>query len=199
MNILSASKKFPSTRPFVPALVTMLVLLSACVAGTNMIAKDTKPALATKPDKAVLVIIRTTSFGWGAPVSNYLDGKLIGQTHGKSYFMTAVVPGTHYLIADAGNKDTVHIKFEAGRIYFLNQAIHPGYHNVTTHYAPMTLEDAKKEIAEATYYVYDTQKPGKDLSEKDLKEAKDDFQKESKEDPTRHKEVSGYRGYKLGK
>lgn len=199
MNILSASKKFLSKRPFVPAWVTMLFLLSACVAGTNMIAKDTKPALATKPDKAVLVIIRTTSFGWGAVVSNYLDGKLIGQTQGKSYFMTPVVPGSHYLIADAGNKDTARLKFEAGRIYFMGQAIHPGYHNVTTHYAPMTLEEAKREIMEATYYVYDTQKPGKDLSEKDLKEAKDDFEKENREDPTRHKDVSGYRGYKLGK
>lgn len=198
MNMLSASKKFPLKRHFGPVLASLLFLLGACVAGTNMIAKD-KPALATKPDKAVLVIIRTTSFGWGAVVSNYLDGKLIGQTQGKSYFMTAVVPGAHYLIADAGNKDTAHIRFEAGRIYFLGQAIHPGYHNVTTHYTPMTLEEAKREISEAAYYVYDTQKPGKDLSAKDLKEAKDDFEKENREDPARHKEVSGYKGYKLGR
>jgi hypothetical protein len=199
MNMLSAAKRFLSKRSFVPSFVAMLFLLGACVAGTHMIAKDTKPALATKPDKAVLVIIRTTSFGWGSVVTNYLDGKLIGQTEGKSYFMTAVAPGTHYLIADAGNKDTARMRFEAGRIYFLNQAVHPGYHNVTTHYAPMTLEEAKREITEATYYVYDTQKPGKDLSEKDLKEAKADFEKANKEDPAHHKDVSGYKGYKLGK
>ncbi len=174
------------------------VFFNGCVHRTQMIAKETKPALATKADKAVLLIIRTTSFGWGGVVDNYLDGKMIGQTQGKMYFLTDVTPGLHYVISHADNTDTARIKFEAGRIYFLQQGIYPGW-NITTRFSPMTLEEAQKEIKEAIFVVYDTANPGKDMSEKDFKKAKDDFEKENKEDPTRHKKVIEYKGYKIGK
>ena len=180
------------------ASLTLSLFLGACVIGTNMIAKDTKPPLTTKSKMAVLVIIRPTSSVVGYVINNYLDGKLIGQTQHKSYFITDVKPGKHYVIAQADNKDTARINFERGRIYFLQQGIHPGWH-ATTRYSPMTLEDARREIQEAVYYVYDSGKPGKDMSEKDYKEEVANFEKENKADPARYKVILNYKGYKSAK
>ncbi len=175
-------------------LLTLFLIPGGCITGTNMIAKDTKPPLVTKSNMAALVIIQSASFGGGYIINNYLDGKRIGQTQYKSYFITDVKPGKHYLTSEADNKDTARINFEPGRIYFLQQGIYPGW-NATTRFSPMTLEEAKLEIQEAVYYVYDSGKPGKDMSEKDREEEVAAFEKENKEDPERYRDILNYKGY----
>ncbi len=180
------------------ALLTLFLILDACITGTNMIAKDIKPPLITKSNMAALVIIQPDSFGGGYVVNNYLDGKQIGQTQYKSYFVTDVMPGKHYLTSEADNKDTVRINFEPGRIYFLQQGIYPGW-NANTRFSPMTPEEAKREIQEDVYYVYDSGKPGKDMSEKDHKKEVAAFEKENKEDPERYRDILNYKGYKIVK
>lgn len=179
MNTYSPSSCLVSKRFALCALWILPLFLSGCIAGTHMIAKEGKPSISAKSDKAVLVIIRTTSFGWGNVVDNYLDGKMIGQTQGKMFFITEVAPGVHYVISHADNTDTVRLKFEAGKIFLVQQGIYPGW-NIVTRFSPMTVDEFAKEVQEATYVVYDTQHPGKDMSDKDLKEAKDDFEKEVK-------------------
>ena len=176
-------------------ICTVLLLsfaLSAC-ATKRMIAQEVKPAITAKADKAVLVIVRSTSFGWGNIVDNYLDGKMIGQTYGKVFFITDVKPGVHYVISHADNTDTARLNFETGKIYILQQGIYPGY-NITSSFSPMTADQFKKEVQEADYVVYDAQRPGSDMSPKDLKEAKDSFDKELKEG--KHKEIVQYKGYR---
>jgi len=180
------------------AIPALLLVLSACAPGRHMIAIDTRPSLTTKSDTAMLVIVRTTIAYGGYGINNYLDGKLIGQTQGKCYFMTEVRPGTHYLMSRADNIDTARLTFEAGRIYFLQQGIYPGW-NAAARFSPMTPDEAKMEIQEASYLVYDAQMPGSDLSVKDYDKAKDAFEKENREDPTLHKDILDYRGYKPGK
>jgi hypothetical protein len=166
--------------------------LWSCAAGTHMIAKEGKPSISAKSDKAVLVIMRTTSFGWGYVVDNFLDGKMIGQTQGKMFFITDVKPGVHYVISHADNTDTARLNLEAGKIYLLQQGIYPGW-NAVTRFSPMTTEEFAKEVQEAAYVVYDTQKPGKDMSDKDFKEAKDDFEKEVKNgEHTDTLQIKGY-------
>ena len=93
----------------------------------------------------MLVIIRTTSFGWGSVVDNYLDGKMIGQTQGKMFFITEVKPGVHYVISHADNTDTARLNVEAGKIYLLQQGIYPGW-NIVTRFSPMTTEEFAKEV-----------------------------------------------------
>jgi lipoate-protein ligase A len=117
---------------------------------------------------------------------------MIGQTQGKMFFVTEVKPGVHYVISHADNTDTVRLNFEAGKIYLLQQGIYPGW-NATTRYSPMTTEEFAKEVQEAIYAVYDTQKPRKDMSDKDFKEAKDDFEKEAKQGE--HKDTLQIKGY----
>jgi hypothetical protein len=162
-----------------------------------MITMDTKPSLAAKSDKAVLVIVRTTSWGGGLVIDNYLDGKMIGQTRGKSFFIADVKPGEHFVMARAENVAAARINFEAGRIYFLDQSIYPGFWMARTGFSPMTAEEGKKQISESgcDYRVYDTNNPGPDMEAKDYNETKADFEKEVKEDPKRHKNILEYKGF----
>lgn len=192
MNRYSVLKRSVLQWVVLGVFMVLPVVLGGCAAGTHMIVKEVKPAIAAKSDKATLVIIRTTSFGWGNIVDNYLDGKMIGQTQGKMFFVTEVTPGTHYVISHADNTDTARLKFESGKIYLLQQGIYPGY-NIVTRFSPMTTDEFAKEVQEATYVVYDTQNPGDDMSADDFKEAKDDFEKEVKNGE--HKDTLQIKGY----
>jgi hypothetical protein len=65
-----------------------------------------------------------------------------------------------------------------------------------TGFSVMSAEEALKQIAESStdYYVYNSQKPGEDMSADDFKGVKEDFEKEVKEDPGRHKDTLEYKG-----
>ncbi len=180
------------------ALTVMPVfLMSACGGIKHMIDQPTKPRIAPKADKATLVIVRTTSYGWGNVMDTYLDGKMIGQTLGKSYFITEVKPGSHYVMGKAENIAVARINFEAGRVYFLNQGVFMGVFKARTGFSPLTAQDGLQQTNEegCDYRIYDTAHPGEDMDKKDYEEAKADFEKEVKEDPARHKDTLSYKGY----
>lgn len=198
MESIASGSRSVRTYVMVGILSLLSVFLFSCAAGTKyMIEQNTKPPIAPKADKAVLVIVRTTSLGWAITIDNYIDGKMIGQTRGKSYFMAEVTPGSHFVMAKAENVAAARINFEAGRVYFLDQSIYPGFWTMRTGYSTMTKEDALKQVNESgcDYRVYDTKNPGPDMDAKDYNETKADFEKEVKEDPKRHKDILEYKGY----
>src|SRR5438132_1187424 len=179
------------------AAAVLLALSTACVGGAQyMIGKDQKPSIASKSDMAVLAIVRTTSFGFAVVIDNYFDGKMIGQTRGKSSFLTLVPAGRHYVMGKAENISTARLDFEPGKVYFLNQFITPGFWKARTGFAPMTGDEGMKEFTESgnDYREYDFAHPGPDLEAADFKEARDDFEKETKEDPGRHRDILEYKG-----
>lgn len=194
MTFLSVSKRLFMKAAAGCLLAALTLILSAC-GGLHMIKKDIKPPFAVKPGKAVLVIMRTASFYGDTDIKNYLDGKYIGGNKDNCYFMTDVKPGAHYVTADGGNKDTVRMNFEAGRIYFLRQGVVPGVFRSFTQYSPMTLQDALHEAQVIDYVVYDTQHPGNDLSREDYEKEKKDYQEETKKDPTHRRDVAQYKGF----
>jgi hypothetical protein len=175
-------------------LAVLTIILSSC-GGIHMIKEDIKSPLAVKHGKAVLVIMRTASFYGDTSIKNYLDGKYIGGNKDNCYFMTDVKPGVHYVTADGGNKDTVRMNFEAGRIYFLRQGVVPGVFRSFTQYFPMTLQDALHEAQAIDYIVYDAQHPGNDLSQKDYEAEKKDYEESVKKDPSHRKDVAQYKGF----
>lgn len=194
MAFLSVSKRLFLQRAVGYLLAALTLILGAC-GGIHMIKKDIKPPLAAKPGKAVLVIMRTGSFYGDTDIKNYLDGRYIGGNKDNSYFMTDVKPGAHYVTADGGNKDTVRMHFEAGRIYFLRQGVVPGVFRSFTRYFPMTLQDALHEAQVIDYTVYDTRHPGTDLSQKDYEKEKKDYEDEIKKDPSHRRDVAQYKGF----
>jgi hypothetical protein len=192
MDIYSAAKMICMKRFLLGALFVLPLVLGGCIAKTHMIAHESKPVIKPKSDKAILVIIRTTAFGGGNVVDNYLDGKMIGQTQGKVFFITEVKPGVHYVMSHADNTDTARLNFTAGKIYLLEQGIYPGW-NITTRYSPMTPWEFAEQVQEANYVVYDTKNPGKDMLDKDFKEAKENFEKEVKQ--SEHIDTLQIKGY----
>ena len=170
------------------------VLLISCGGPKHMITMDTKPTIAPKAGNAVLVIARTTSMAFGVTIENYLDKKLIGQTKGKSYFITDIAPGQHYVMGHAENWSTAKINFEAGKIYFLNQDIRMGVWMARTGFTALAANEAAQQLNESgiEYRVYDTKNPGEDMSDKDFTDAKADYDKEVKEGE--HKDIENYKG-----
>jgi hypothetical protein len=197
MNIFISAKKLAEMTFLLLVLLTLPFFLIAC-GPKHMITQDVRPPLVAKSDKALLVIVRTMGFyAKRAVFDNYLDKIMIGQTQGKSYFITDVAPGEHYVMGHAENWSSARINFEAGRIYILHQLIFPGAWTIRTGFSPMTAEVGLEQIYESgcDYFVYDTNNPGEDMSEDNYQKAKEDFENEVKEDPGRHKNTLEYRGY----
>jgi hypothetical protein len=158
-------------------LVALSLMLAACSSGpSHMIKKDTCPTAASikpAPGKSALVISRTTSFGGGIEFETYLDRKMIGVTRWKSYFAKDdIEPGSKHVIVRAENTEAVQVDFEADKIYFLQHNVAMGIWK-----ARVALEavNAKRldsgDLSGCSYYVYDTSKPGEDLTEQDFKDS----------------------------
>lgn len=193
---ISAAK--PVLRKFSFLLLMPVFLIACAPAMDHMLVQKTKPSLSTKADKAVLVVVRPSSLLGQINVFDiYIDGKMIGQTKHNSYFITDVQPGVHYVMGKAQNVAAARFNFEANRIYFLHQKVYFGQFYPRTGFTVMTYEEAMKQINEegCDYFIYNEQHPGEDLPVKDYQETKDDFEKEVKEDPGRHKDTLEYKGY----
>jgi len=189
------SEKASAAKKFMRVIVILLpVFLIACGGPKHMITMDAKPTIAPKAGNAVLVIARTTSMAFGVTIENFLDKKLIGQTKGKSYFITDVAPGQHYVMGHAENWSAAKVNFEAGKIYFLNQDIRMGVWMARTGFTPLSANDAAQQLNEGgmEYRVYDSKNPGEDMPDKDFSDAKADYDKEVKEGE--HKDIESYKG-----
>jgi len=176
-------------------LLAFLALPLVACGQSHMIMKDQKPAISAGSG-ATLVIIRTTSFGYGVTIENFLDGKFFGETRGRCYFLSDVPLGEHNVLGRAENVALARLNFEPGHIYFLSQGIYPGIWKARTGFSPLSAADAKKEMADGNcdYRVYDTVHPGEDMKADDYKEALEDFDKELKSEPERHKDTLNYKG-----
>ena len=175
-------------------LIVCLALITGC-ATTQMLKGEQPPALAAKPDKALLVIVRDSFFGGAIVFWNYLDGKFIGETMGKTYFVTDVPPGEHYVVAATENTGIAHLNFEAGKSYFLQQGIAMGMWRArTSGFYPMTAAEAQKSIQNCTYLQLDAGKPFPDMEPDAYKKAIEEYEADVKTHPEGYKELLGYRG-----
>lgn len=172
-----------------------VALLSNC-ATTSMRAPDQKPVITSKPDKATLVIFRDTKFGGATVFWTYLDGKLIGETKGNTFFITEVEPGPYYLFVVTENTVGGHINFEAGRTYSLHQGVTMGmWRTRSTGFYPMTQEEAAAAMARCKYQEYDPSMGGEDMDPQEYEQAVRDYEIEVKENPEGFRELLEYKGY----
>jgi len=158
---------------------------------------DETPAIAPVEGKALLVMMRIISYGFAMVTDNYIDGVWMGQTKKKSYYLTEVEPGTHFVQCayDQDNIATEKVTFEAGKIYFFSQAIFPtGPFSTGLAIATKTDAEAREQLPECQYLVIEDER-GEDLDKEDYQEAIEEFEEECKEDPERHKNTAEYQGY----
>ncbi|OGP67613.1 MAG: hypothetical protein A2031_09610 [Deltaproteobacteria bacterium RBG_19FT_COMBO_43_11] len=172
-----------------------IVLLSGCAA-TSMVAPDRKPDLTPRADSATLVIIRDTSFGFAIVFWNYLDGKLIGETKGKTYFVTNVKPGPHYVVVATENAAVAHINFQAGKSYYLREGVIMGVWRARTNgFSPLNKQEAIEAMNNCTYMEYNAKSGGEDMDPKLYQQAIANYHEEIKKNPDGFKSMLEYKGY----
>ena len=175
-------------------LFIVLALLTGC-ATTHMVKPDHPPELAATPDSALLVIVRDAWIGNAIVFWNYLDGQFIGETMGRTYFITQVPPGKHYVVSATENTGIAHLDFQAGKRYFLRQGIAMGVWRArTSGFFPMTAEEAQKAIQQCTYLKRDESQSFPDMEPALYQKAIDEYHTGVKENPEGYKALLEYTG-----
>ena len=175
-------------------IISLIFLLASC-ATTHMAKPEKAPDLSFSPDKATLVIIRESWVGGAIVFWNYLDGKLIGETMGRNYFVTPVTPGSHYVVVATENTCVAHFDFKPGKTYFLGEGVTMGVWRArTSGFYPMTQEDATKAIKNCSYLEYDPKTGQEDMDPKLYQQAIDEYLKDVKENPDAFKDILKYDG-----
>jgi hypothetical protein len=175
-------------------LMVCISLLAGC-ATTQMLKPEQPPALAATSDSALLVIVRDAWMGNAIVFWNYLDGKFIGETMGKTYFVTQVPPGEHYLVGSTENTAVAHFDFQAGKKYFLRQGVTMGLWRArTSGFYPLTAQEAQEAVQSLTYLQLDATKPFPDMDPALYKTAIDEYQAGVKENPDGYKALLEYTG-----
>ena len=113
--------------------------------------RQTHQEVKTDSEKAVLIIYRSTSYGFSSKVNIFLDNQFIGQTKGKCYFTTKTEPGTHYLAMISENKTCAQLTLETGKIYYILQTIYPGKSSIQSSFSESDSDNFSKEIAGLEY------------------------------------------------
>lgn len=93
--------------------------------------KRVKSATVTKEEtfgqidasKALVYVIRPTSWGFGVDTWTFSDDKFIGMNRGKSYFYTYLDPGRHLIWTKSENISPLEISFEPGKAYYFEEHI----------------------------------------------------------------------------
>lgn len=176
------------------AILICALILGGC-ATSHMIKSEEMPTVAPKPDSATLVIIRDTYFGGAIVFWNYLDKKFIGETMGKSYFVTEVPPGPHYVISSTENTGVAYFNFKPQKVYYLGQSVAMGLWRARTGgFYAMTEKDATEAMKNCTYYRYNSNTNAPDLDPEVFKNAVAEYEAGIKDHPDAYKSLLEYDG-----
>jgi hypothetical protein len=151
-----------------------------------------RPNLKPSNDKATLVLFGDSYF-W-----NYIDGKFIGLTNRKSYLITQVNPGKHYLVVATENIKAALIDFEPGRIYYLREGTTMGlFQGRASGFYPMTPQEAKDAMDRRTdnWGGLDMETNVGDMDHQRYQQAIADYNQEIKDNPQGFKDILDYNGY----
>jgi len=110
-------------------LILMFVFTSGCANYGTPVSQDPvmdmddgETSFNVIPDKSIIYIYRIgTNSDEEMPVN--LDGKLVGMTRSKTYFMLTVEPGEHEIFSEEGNFSSLTINTQAGKNYFILQEV----------------------------------------------------------------------------
>jgi hypothetical protein len=129
-------------RTFILSLVGVAALLAGCatVPMAPSSADATAKTFQTTPGKANVYIFRDETFGAAIHLPLAVDGKPIGSTAAKTYFLETVDPGSH-TISSGDSKVT--IDTQAGHNYFIWQEVKMGV--VVAHAKLHVVDEAKGE------------------------------------------------------
>lgn len=174
----------------------VVFLIVGCITTNYMIGREGAPKFSAKRDQATLVIVRDNWYG-GTIFTHYVDAKLIGNTFARSFFVTQVSPGTHYIITSAENTSVVQMELKAGRIYALRQGVTRGFRQArSTGFSPLTQKELNEAIQTCRYYEMDPKASPPDMDAASYKGTVDQYQQELKADASAFKDILAYKGFR---
>jgi len=110
---------------FIPIVLFFLVSCSAV--GRMPLEVDNMVREMRPPDgKALVYILRPTSFGGIVIMEVTSNGNYIGATGGGRYIYAILEPGNNTLVSKAENKSELQIVLEAGKTYYFEQKVKMG-------------------------------------------------------------------------
>lgn len=174
--------------------VVFSLMLSGCAG--YMVAAEKPSDISAKPDKAKLVIVRDTAFASDSVFRIYIDGKLVGDTTGKSWITADVPPGPHYVVAVGGISSVSLINFLPGKTYSLQQNVSMGpWRAQPMHFWPMSFAETRELVRHCTYYEFTPGKGARDMDPESYKSAVDQYHSEIINNPDSYHALQEYHGF----
>lgn len=190
-------------------LIVCVFVLGGCAA-TPMLKPAQTPNFTPNQDVAQLVVMYDTYAGEELVFQNYLDGKFIGEASGKTYFVTHVPPGKHYVVSTYDNQfppgkrhsvsatenaGVVQLDFEAGKSYFLRKEVTkvPWRAEIAGFY-PITSQEARQAVNDCTYLELNPTKKVSDMSSEQYQAAIEKYQANVKDSPENYQKLIEYKG-----
>lgn len=129
----------------------IISMLSACASVPMADLKEDQEAksFAAPQDKSRLYIYRNENFGGAIKVSVTVDGKLVGQTAPKTYFVVDLTPGEHQVSCLAESNSQVTVKGAKGQSIYVWQEMKMGMMSAACKLHEVTPEIGQKGVAES--------------------------------------------------
>lgn len=84
-------------------------------------------AMAVPEDKALVYVVRPTTYGFAVGMDVFCDNKKVGTTTGQRYMYMFLDPGRHQFMSKAENKSEQILNLKSGRTYYLEQQVKMGF------------------------------------------------------------------------
>ena len=84
------------------------------------------PVAEPKTDKALVYVVRPTSFGAAIKSFFFCDDDVLGVNQGSSYFFAHIAPGKRVFWSKSENVDALELNVEAGQVYYIQQHVDLG-------------------------------------------------------------------------
>lgn len=142
-------------RKLMAGLLVCTAFLTGCATTVQKASREMDKQAKTfsvKPEKANIYVYRNFLIFGGQAIDVELDGKLVGETYGLTYMVFEVDPGKHTLISKVDNECVLELEAEAGKNYFAQQLIFPGFLKGTTKCHFVEDADGKAGVSECELY-----------------------------------------------
>jgi len=119
------------------AVVALVLVAAPAVASDKYVKNDDKPlddARRPAPGKALVYFARPQLMGAAVKVKLYADGEFLGIMTSEGYIPWEGDPGKHEFVAAAENAGFLVAELAAGKIYYVQVAIHMGAMKARTHF-----------------------------------------------------------------
>jgi hypothetical protein len=115
-------------------LVSCALPTSACNATSTSMHLGGHGAIVGAPDAATVVFVRPSEYK-GENKTTILDshGRFLGDALAASYFVVRVAPGRSVFVSCATNRSALQADLAAGRIYFVEVSVKPGFLHTRFH------------------------------------------------------------------